>query len=125
MQPDPVPSCETMEGGELNRTIGFGCLTLIGVAMLFFFASGMGPYFYACSLEDRTLSAKTRQEMEKIVSLSSSHEIAPKDSMWGSRYNLKPGERMVQYRILWHENCPLDVVYDDADRVQAVFTSYE
>jgi len=27
--------------------------------------------------------------------------------------------------MLWHENCPLDVVYDDADRVQAMFTSYE
>ena len=114
-----------MEGRELNRTVGVGCLTLIALAILLFFASGVGPYFYACSLEDRTLSAKTREDMEKIVSLSSSHEIEPKDSMWGSRYTIKPGERMIQYRILWHEWCPLDVVYDDADRVQAVFTSYE
>jgi len=116
---------EMMDGRELNRTVGFGCLTLVAVALLLLFARGMIPYFYACSLEDRTLSAKTREEMEEIVSLSSSHEIEPKDSMWGSRYKLKPGEKMIQYRILWHENCPLDVVYDAADRVQAVFTSYE
>ena len=114
-----------MEGRQLNRTVGFGCLTLIAVAILFAFATGMVPYFYACSLENRTLSAKTREEMEKIVSLSSIHEIQPKDSMWGSQYKLKPGERMIQYRILWDENCPLDVVYDAADRVQVVFTSYE
>ncbi len=114
-----------MEGRELNRTVGFGCLTLIVVAVLLFFASGMAPYFYACSLEGRTLSAKTREEMENIVFLSSCHDIQPKKSMWGSRYKLKPGERIIQYRILWHKNCPLDVVYDDADRVQAVFTSYE
>ncbi len=114
-----------MEGRELNRAVGLGCLALIAVALLLIFGSGWGAYFYACSLEDRVLAAKTRSEMEQIVHLSSNHQIKPEDSMWGRQYILKPGERMIQYRILWHEDCPLDVVYDDSDRAQAVFTSYE
>jgi hypothetical protein len=36
---------------------------------------------------------------------------------------LAPGERMVQYLLLWH--APLDVVYDRQDGIRMIFTSYE
>ncbi len=114
-----------MEGRELNRVVGLGCLVLLAIPAALFFASGWGAYLYAYSLQDRALSAGTRDEMEQIVRFSSAHEIQPKDSMWGNRYELGDGEAMIQYRILWHEDCPLDVVYDEAGRVRAVFTSYE
>lgn len=99
-----------MEPAGLKRVAGLGCLVLLAVPGALFFAGGWGAYLFACSLEDRTLSAGTRGEMEQIVRLSSSHAIQPKDSAWGNRYELGPGETMVQYRILWHEDCPLDVV---------------
>jgi hypothetical protein len=114
-----------MEIAGLKRAAGLGCLVLLAVPGVLFFASGWAAYVYACSLEDLTLSADTRSEMEGIVRLSSSREIQPEDSSWGNGYALRPGEEMVQYHILWHDACPLDVVYDEAGRVQAVFTSYE
>ena len=49
--------------------------------------------------------------------------IVPSNSMWGSTYTLKPGERMIQYLVFAKE--PLDVVFDRESRVVAAFTSYE
>ena len=82
-------------------------------------------YLYALGLEVRWSRAdpQTKEGLEKYLWLYSEHVISPGDSEWGSGYELRPGERMVQYLILWR--APLDVVYDSANRIQAIFTSYE
>jgi hypothetical protein len=82
-------------------------------------------YFYALILESRWERAKpeTRAQLEHYIWLASVRAILPHESRWGRSYELKPGEHMTQYLILGH--APLDVVYDQGDRIQAIFTSYE
>ena len=82
-------------------------------------------YGWALHLESKWRSAetKTRADLEACLSLYSHHEIEPSESGWGSTHELKNGEKMVQYLLLW--SAPLDVVYDADDRVVAIYTSYE
>ena len=84
-------------------------------------------YIYALHLENNWIKAdpKTKNELEQYLHLYSLHKIEPNQSMWGNKYNLKTGERMMQYRILWHKKCPLDVVYDSKNNIKKIYTSYE
>jgi hypothetical protein len=90
-------------------------------------ATGTTAYLYALHLESRWTKAdpKTKEVLEKYLNCYTLREIQPTDSRWGIHYELKAGERMLQYSILWNRNCPLDVVYDTNDAIRAIFTSYE
>lgn len=65
----------------------------------------------------------TRVQLESFLSLYSQREIQPSQSDWGRDYQLKPGERMIQYMLLYR--APLDVVYTTNDTIAAIYTSYE
>jgi hypothetical protein len=83
-------------------------------------------YSYALHLESKWIRSEpnTRAELESLLALSRASEISPEESLWGRWFvSLKPGERMVQYRILGV--APLDVVYDRHDHIQSIITSYE
>ncbi len=107
----------------LRRVIKVSAILIgiVGVTLLF---TG-GPYFYACYLEDnwRSNHPEIREDLEKYLHFYSVHVIDPKASMWGRDYVLAENEKMVQYLILWSQ--PLDVVYDDQNRIKVIFTSYE
>jgi hypothetical protein len=94
---------------------------------LLWFVAGVPAYFYALYLEGNWTKAevKTKKELEQYLHLYSLHKIEPNDSFWGNNYVLKEGERIMQYRILWRKDCPLDVVYDENDNIKTIFTSYE
>ncbi|HTJ00037.1 MAG TPA: hypothetical protein VL527_14240 [Dongiaceae bacterium] len=66
---------------------------------------------------------KTKAELEACLSLYSERQIQVAQSLWGRDYPLQPGERMVQYRLLYVE--PLDVVYTRSNTIVAIYTSYE
>ena len=93
----------------------------------FLVATGEHSYIFALMLESRWSRAKptTKTQLESYLHCYKTRQIAPSQSMWGRHYEIKPGERMLQYCILWDERCPLDVVYDDTDNIKAIFTSYE
>ncbi len=48
-----------------------------------------------------------------------------KGSWWGRTYELKDGERFIQYRAFGLEEWPLDVVYGPDGDTRAVFESCE
>ncbi len=82
------------------------------------------PYFYCLARESSWLQAKTEAELDrKMFMFYSKRPIAPSESMWGRRYDLKPGERMIQYLVFYCE--PYDVVFDSESRIIEAFTSYE
>ena len=82
-------------------------------------------YMWARRLEVRWRDAqpRTQADLERHLKLYTMREIEPAESCWGSRSVLAPGERMVQYLLLWH--APLDVVYDGQGGIRTIFTSYE
>ncbi len=94
---------------------------------IWFTAIGGTAYIYTGYLESRWIkeNPSTMQELESILKFYSKHEITTAESSWGGYYILKSDERMIQYRILWNKNCPLDVVYNDKDKIVRMFTSYE
>ena len=112
-----------------KRTRLFGIATAIALiaAVIWLTATGTTAYLYALHLESKWNKAepKTKADLEKYLHCYSLREIQPKESMWGNGYNLKDGERMMQYGILWNKKCPLDVVYDKDDNISAIYTSYE
>lgn len=110
-----------------SRLFGITSATALIAALIWFNADGGFAYFYALRLESKWSKAdpKTKDDLEKYLHFYSLREIQPKDSMWGNGYDLDDGERMMQYRILWNKNCPLDVVYDKDDAIRAIYTSYE
>ena len=101
--------------------------TALIAALIWLTATGTTAYLYALHLESQWSKAdpKTKPDLEKFLYCYSLREIQPKDSMWGNGYDLKDGERMMQYGILWNKKCPLDVVYDKDDNISAIFPSYE
>jgi hypothetical protein len=104
------------------------CLATIFIIFVTWFTwIGGTAYGYASYLEAKWIKdhPKTKGDLEKYLNLYSLHQIDPKTSMWGWHYELQPGERMMQYRILWNKNCPLDVVYDESDKIIHIYTSYE
>jgi len=106
---------------RVTRAI-FGALlmTVFGFAVISF-----APYAWAIHLEGRwrPASPKTKAELESYLSLYSQRDIQPSRSSWGRDYQLRLGERMTQYLLLW--NAPLDVVYSSNDMVISIYTSYE
>ena len=110
-----------------TKLFGITAATALIAALIWFTADGGFAYIYALHLESKWSKAdpKTRADLEKYLHCYSLREIQPNDSMWGNGYELKNGERMMQYCILWNKNCPLDVVYDKDDAIRAIFTSYE
>lgn len=82
-------------------------------------------YWYALRLESKwsAASPKSRNELEEQLSLYSRTTISPRNSSWGRYYTLKANERMVRYNIMLR--APLDVVYDNEDRIIGIYTSYE
>ena len=100
-------------------------VVLIIIFMVWLTATGGTAYIFALILEDRWTKAnpKTRIELEQYLYLYSTKTIQPSQSMWGWDYELKNGEQMVQYLLLW--NAPLDVVYDSNDNIRMIYTSYE
>lgn len=80
-------------------------------------------YGWALHLESRWRSAEpnTKADLEACLSLYLHHEIQPIESGWGSTHDLKNGEKMIQYLLLW--SAPLDVVYAAYDRVVAIYSS--
>jgi hypothetical protein len=101
---------------------------IIGSAFLLAFlvlVAEIAPYFWALHLEAKWNAAnpKTKAQLESFLSLYSEHEIQTSQSMWGHDYQLQPGERMIQYRLLYTE--PLDVVYTSSNTIVAIYTSYE
>lgn len=103
------------------------CIAAVAIIVLigWSISSGTLAYLYALHLESQWNPAgpQAKKELEKYLSLYSTREIKPVESMWGKYYKLKHDERMIQYLILW--DAPLDVVYDDGDNIKALFTSYE
>ena len=94
---------------------------LIGTCVLFPFASyRLADYEY-----EKLVQAKpaTKAEVERILFLYSARQIDIKESMWGKTYQLKAGEACFQYLILRKE--PIDIVFDQGNRVKAVFSSFE
>jgi len=59
----------------------------------------------------------------KVTGANAAVNIQPSNSLWGHSYDLAPGERMTQYRLLYL--APLDVVYTSNDTIAAIYTSYE
>ena len=112
---------------KLIKIIGAISISVLLLFIVWFTVIGGTAYVYAGYLEEKWINAnpKTKDDLEQYLSLYSLHQIEPKESMWGKRYRLKKGERMMQYRILWHNNCPLDVVYDNNDTIINIYTSYE
>jgi hypothetical protein len=87
----------------------------------------IAPYMWALHLETRwsAVHPATRVQLESLLSFYSVREIKPFQSLWGRDYVLGPGEKMVQYRLLYSPRAPLDVVYTRSDNITAIFTSYE
>jgi hypothetical protein len=97
----------------------------ISCGLIWFVASGNLAYLYALHLESKWAPAnpQTKLELENYLSLYSTREIEPAESMWGENYVLQDNEKMIQYRILW--SAPLDVVYDKQNNIVNIYTSYE
>ncbi len=99
------------------------------VLLLAFLAvvSEIAPYMWALHLEAKwqPASPKTKAQLESFLSLYSEREIQTTQSMWGYDYQLQPGERMIQYRLLYSASAPLDVVYTTNDTIVQIYTSYE
>jgi hypothetical protein len=93
---------------------------------LLFVAIG-GPYFWALHLESKwgPTHPQTRVELESHLSIYSRHNIEPSQSPWGKGRQLQPGERIVQYWLLYSPSAPLDVIYPNNDAIVAIYTSYE
>ncbi len=85
----------------------------------------IAPYLWALHLEAEWYPAnpKTKAQLESFLSLYSVREIRASQSMWGHDYQLQPGERMMQYRLLYR--APLEVVYTSSNTIVAIYTSYE
>jgi hypothetical protein len=101
---------------------------IIGSSFLLAFlvsVAEIAPYFWALHLEAKwnAVNPTTKAQLESCLSLYSERQIQTSQSMWGHDYQLQPGERMVQYRLLYTE--PLDVVYTSTNTIVAIYTSYE
>lgn len=99
-----------------------GALFLTGFGFAVF---SFAPYVWACHLESQwqPASPKTKTELESYLSFYSHRDVQPSRSGWGRSHQLRAGERMTQYRLLW--SAPLDVVYSSDDVIVAIYTSYE
>jgi hypothetical protein len=109
---------------QWTRAIARIAGTVILLFALFVTFEG-ATYLWALHLESKWAPAepKSRAELEGFLSPYSQRVIEPPQSGWGSDHELRSGERMVQYRLLYR--APLDVVYTTNDAIVAIYTSYE
>jgi hypothetical protein len=114
--------------GRLRRKWVRITLRIVGSTLLLAFLWSVveiAPYLWALHLEAKWYAARpaTKTQLESCLSLYTQRKIQPSQSMWGHDYQLQPGERMIQYRLLYCE--PLDVVYTTNDAIVVMYTSYE
>lgn len=112
---------------KIVKWMGGVTIGLLSLVVGFLLLTGEHSYIFALILESRWSKANptSKAQLESYLHCYKTREIQPSQSMWGNQYQMKPGERMTQYCLLWDERCPLDVVYDDSDNIKAIFTSYE
>jgi len=86
---------------------------------------GLASYVVACVQYDRLQEGppNNRAEVEARLAFYTHRPISRARSEWGFRHDLQAGEYFERYRILAIQ--PIDVVYDRADRVAAIYASYE
>jgi hypothetical protein len=109
------------KGARLTiRVVGSAFLLALLVSVV-----EIAPYLWALHLEAkwRPANPKTKAQLESFLSLYAKREIQTSQSMWGGEHQLLPGERMIQYRLLY--SAPLDVVYTRSNTIVAIYTSYE
>jgi hypothetical protein len=83
------------------------------------------PYFVA-SIQYEMLwpnQQLNKYDVEKKLFFYTAKEIPITDSSWGKTYKMKQGESCWQYNILWTE--PIDIVYDENQKVVTIFASFE
>jgi hypothetical protein len=68
------------------------------------------------------IGPENRAQVEGGLVLYTAREIDMTDSAWGHGTELEAGEYCRQYLILGRE--PIDVVYDEEDRVVHIFPSF-
>lgn len=66
-----------------------------------------------------------RETVDRRLWYCTSRPIEAKDSWWGRAYELKDGERFIQYRVFGLESWPIDVVHGPDGDTRIVFESYE
>ncbi|MBP5787243.1 MAG: hypothetical protein J6Y19_05470 [Kiritimatiellae bacterium] len=94
-------------------------------ATMLLFMGGV-PYGAAVVSSSWLWHAKpTRERADRRLWFCTSRPIEMEDSLWGRNYELKEGERCIQYRVFGSGDCPIDVVYGPEGRVRMVFESYE
>ena len=110
----------------------FGIKTLLSAILILSVLLAVGrtflpipAYIYASMLENSWSRAnpRTMAELESHLSLYSKKPVDVSASEWAPNYELKDGERMIQYTILGAAN--MEVVYDENDAVITIITSYE
>lgn len=69
------------------------------------------------------LKPVTKDGVERILFLCTVKQIDIKKSLWGNTYQLKSGEVCYQYLILGRE--PIDIVFNQDNHVEAIFSSFE
>lgn len=77
-------------------------------------------YQYEKLIEKNNL---TKEDVENSLFLYSANKINISDSLWGKNYQLSSGDSCWQYMILWSE--PIDIVYDNNNKVKKIFASFE
>ena len=122
----PILITSPMKKNTSNKKFIISIL-LILLSALIVLSTSIPAYFYARYCEKKFIkrNPQTKAELEKILRFYSLHAIDPKESSWGHLHVFQEGERMMQYRILWRKDTPLDVVYDEHDNIKNIFTSYE
>ena len=111
--------------GVFAKRLAFFAVAMLGSCLAYLIGIGAFSYGFALRLESSWEPAdpRTRTELESHLYYYSNRPIDPSRSMWGHGARLEPGQRMVQYLLLW--SAPLDVIYDADDRVVRIWTSYE
>lgn len=83
------------------------------------------PYIVANYQYEKLIAESnlTKEDVETNLFLYSGNKINISDSLWGKDYQLSSGDSCWQYMILWSE--PIDIVYDDNNKVKKIFASFE
>ena len=94
------------------------------VVVLYLLFEGL-PYFFATYKYNQLIIVPqlTKKKVEKILFLSSHKKISIKKSLWGKNTKLAKNESCWQYMVLWKE--PIDIIYDEDNKVIHIFESFE
>ncbi len=113
-----------MSGKRIPRSL-FLALALASGLLLTACAGSFASYLCACRQYDRLVARTptTRCEVEARLVIYTHRRISRGQSEWASRRELRAGEYLERYNILGIQ--PIDVVYDRADLVAAIYPEYE